>query len=270
MIADVEQLADGLSLEEIQQVPEHLRTDHWYNDIQHAMLVILFRHLLRAVREKCPRRSRILTDAATLYLWVHFLDEEEGMAWGVARGLIDADLVADHARQHRRFLDHWRDAVLAPHVAGALTGAAYYEAVAKFYALVLRHIGTTDQPTYGRASDHGPHHRAQISHVAATGLPLSPFMPGAFQVVRQDDAAVAGCLDLSLMGPQARQSLPAVAMETGVSRLVPDGSGLRDRVMRGLRQAGGAEAAHISRLSRKRMVVAGPASLQDMGKLLVA
>ncbi|GAA0574769.1 hypothetical protein [Caenispirillum bisanense] len=270
MIAEVEQAADGRALEAILQVPEHLRTDHWYNDIQHAMLVILFRHLLRAVRENCPRRSRILTDVATLYLWVHFLDEEEGMAWGVARGLIDADLVADHARQHRRFLDHWRDAVLVPYVAGDLAGEEYYQAVAAFYALVLRHIGNTDQPTYGRASEHAPHHRAEISHVAATGLPLSPFMQGALQVVRQDDRVVADCLDLRLMGPQARQSVAAVAMEPGVTRLLPDGSGLRDRVMRGLRQAAGGEAVQISHLSHKRMVAAGPASLQDMGKLLVA
>lgn len=263
-------LTDGRALEAILHVPEHLRTDHWYNDIQHAMLVILFRHLLKAVREGCQRRSRILTDAATLYLWVHFLDEEEGMAWSVAHGHIEADMVAVHAGQHRRFLDHWRDAVLAPFVGGALSGPAYYDAVAAFYGLVLRHIETTDQPSYGRASAHGPHNRAEISHVAGTGLPLSPFMAGALQVVRLDDRQVADLLDLSLMGPAARAALGPVAMEPGVIRLRDDGEGLRDRVMRGLRQAAPREAVQISALSRKRMVAAGTGSLQDMGKLLVA
>lgn len=262
---------DGRALEAILEVPEHLRTDHWYNDIQHAMLVILYRHLLKAVRSGCPRRTRILTDAATLYLWVHFLDEEEGIAWSLARGHVDAELVATHAGQHRRFLDHWRDAVLAPFADGTLAGRAYYDAVAEFYDLVLRHIGGTDQPTYGRASDHEPHNRAEICHVAGTGLPLSPFMAGALQVVRLDDSRVAGLLDVSLIGPTARALLPSVAMEPGVDRLLPGGEGLRDRVMRGLRQTRRAgDTGGLSHMSRQRMVAAGTGSLQDMRRLLVA
>lgn len=261
---------DGRALEAILQVPDHLRTDHWYNDIQHAMLVILFRHLLKAVREGCPRRSRILTDVATLYLWVHFLDEEEGIAWSLARGHVDRDLVEAHSGQHRRFLDYWRDSVLGPFVAGTLQGPAYYDAVARYYDLVLRHIGGTDQPTYGRQSEHEPHNRAQISHVAGTGLPLSPFMAGALQVVRLDDRRVADMLDLRLMGPLARTDLSVVAMEPAVDRLRPDGEGLRDRVMRGLRQAAPREAATIAVLAQKRMTAAGTGSVQDMRRLLVA
>lgn len=221
-------------LERLMSVPPALRTDHWYNDLQHAMLIILFRHLLAAVREGADARVAGLTTLATLYLWVHFADEEEGMCWALARGLVAPDAARAHAAQHRVFLDRWRDRVLAPARSNQVADGTLYAAIADYYDRVLRHIEATDQETYGPATEAGGQTRSAIAHVAHCGLPLSPFMAGAVQVVEADDPAVAALLDRASIGPLALRPLSGVALQQGIGPLLPDGRGLRDRLARAL------------------------------------
>lgn len=269
----VEDAPDGRALERLMEVPEALRTDHWYNDLQHAMLVILFRHMLIGIRSGIPRRTETLMTVSTLYLWVHFADEEEGIAWWLARDLVPAEEVQAHCRQHRLFLDHWRDRILAPYRSGELDDAELYARVADYYDRVLKHIERTDQYTYGRESALKGRSRSSIAHVALSGLPLSPFMAGAMQVVQIDDPAVAALLDRRSLAPMALHRMEPVALEQGVRMMLPDGRGLRDGLLAALPRrpiAPAADEAGEAAGARRRLNAAAVADMGDLRTLLVA
>ena len=127
----------------IQDLPEYLRTDHCYNDLQHAMLVILFRHALTALKNRKTRYADQVLDNATLYLYIHFLNEEEGMVYKSQTGLIDRDNLKEHCEMHVSFLEYWKSQILMPHKSGAADVDKTIEGISKYYNLIINHIATS-------------------------------------------------------------------------------------------------------------------------------
>ncbi len=85
-------------------LPSDKITEHWYNDLQHVMFVILFRRADRALAEERSAGLAYLMDMTTLYLYVHFLHEEEGMAYSLVHGGHDRERVRRHTSTHLDFL----------------------------------------------------------------------------------------------------------------------------------------------------------------------
>lgn len=138
----------SLSVEElvkIKDLPDFLRTNHCYNDLQHAMLVILFRHGLVALGDDNTRYAHQLIDNISLYLYIHFLNEEEGMAFNMTRDLVDRDGLAEHSEMHIDFLDTWNASVLMPYKNGQTTTEQLRQALGEFYNVIINHIDHTDQ-----------------------------------------------------------------------------------------------------------------------------
>lgn len=167
-------------------LPSALRTGHWYCDLHHSMLIIMFERLVPALRNNEPIVSGYFVDTMTPYWLLHCLMEEEGFAHALAHGKVAQDLVDRHAAAHLRLLETWRDDVFMPFKMRSADTAALADAAQRYYSGVLRHIETFDQDTYGAASGHDAISRSrEIAHIAQAGLPLSPFMAGAMNTTRQ-------------------------------------------------------------------------------------
>ncbi len=205
-------------LEGVRELPDELRTGHWFNDLQHGMFVVLFRNILTALREGRPGMADKVMDVTTVYLHTHFLVEEEGLAFTLSRGGAETEDVTEHQRIHLKVLAGWKRDVMMPARAGTLTGLALRDAVAHYYDAVIKHIRHSDQPAYGHAKERDDLNRSEICHLSHSGLPLSPFMPGSVPLVRQLDREA-----VLLLRPG---SLPAAAYGPGKSLQLLDGSGL--------------------------------------------
>lgn len=167
-------------------LPDHLRTDHWYCDLHHAMLVIMFKRLVPALRGDNRHQAAYFVDNVTMYWLLHCLMEEEGFAHAVTQGRVEQALVDRHAQAHLKLLESWRDSVFLPFKQGTTNRETLARAADGYYQAVLHHIETMDQDTYGTASAHDSKSRRQeIAHIATAGLPLSPFMDGALDTTRR-------------------------------------------------------------------------------------
>ncbi|HEY9080397.1 hypothetical protein [Magnetovibrio sp.] len=214
----------------IQDLPNFLRTEHCYNDMQHAMLVILFRHGLKALQRGQDGISRNVIDNISLYLYIHFLNEEEGLAYKVTNGLLQREKLQDHSELHIRFLDYWRDKVLMPYKTETVEREQTIEELTKFYNLIIKHIDSEDIPTYGSQSVAVEHTRAELARIARTNMPMSPFMAGAYSAVQAMDAVVAKTLDKARLSPRALEPLAALDLVPNVGRVLAGQVGsLRDR-----------------------------------------
>lgn len=215
----------------IKNLPEFLRTDHCFNDLQHSMLVILFRHLLSALKDHKVRLADMYFDSVTLYLYIHFLNEEEGMVFNMTRDLIDRDNLAAHSERHIYFLEYWKNEVLIPYKSEKLSVEASLQAVADYYDRIIVHIDGEDQSFYGQKSALDEYQvRTELARVAQSGMPMSPFMAGALATVRHLDATVADALDKALLSPQALLPLGRLSLVPDVGRILDDTKGsLRDR-----------------------------------------
>ena len=92
---------------------------------------------------------------------------------------------------------------------------------------MLGHIGGDDQATYGGEPPALKQH--EIAHLAASGLPMSPYAAGAEQVVSTLAPGVGRALEPRNLAPSARAPLPALGLVPDAGRLL-DGRALRDRV----------------------------------------
>ena len=229
------------------QLPSELVTGHWYNDLQHSMFVILFRHLDEVLAKGDESRmTSYLMDMTSSYLYIHFLSEEEGMAFTLADSRHELDAIQAHAELHLRFLAVWRDTVYGPWANGELAGADLRAAVADYYDRVLKHIGHNDQHTYGTASESVEgHHRREIAHLASTGLPLSPYMAGTMQVLQALAPEMARRLSPRNLAPAASTRIGGLRLAPGAGRLL-GGRALRDRVLAVLGSGGMVRAATLS------------------------
>lgn len=231
-----------LSQEQL-RLPQHLRTDHWYNDWQHAVFIITFDHLMQALRRGRTPVAERLIDQLTVYLFVHFLCEEEGMAWSQHHGCLSADKMRTHQALHLRFLDYWHDAIQRPFKTGDLTDRRLAVKIQDFYEKVLGHIDDEDQSTYGAKTSRTEDMRLdEVAHIAQSGLPLSPNSPGAL-------AIVGACSD-RCSGLLRRPTLPIKAVEPLRSlRLAPATLGAEDSVRARILRFSGVRGETVLRLA---------------------
>ena len=214
----------------IQDLPDFLRTEHCYNDLQHGMLVIMFRHGLVALGENDMRYADQLIDNITLYLYIHFLNEEEGMAFNMSRDLMEKDSLAGHSESHIKFLDVWKQSVLSPYKTGGKSAAELREALAGFYNVVIGHIDHDDKASYGMEAMSVENTRSETARIAKTNVPMSPFMAGAYDVVKILDADAANIMDKSMLSPTALKPMGQLNWVDNVGRVLAGGHGsLRDK-----------------------------------------
>ena len=206
---------------QIQNLPDFLRTEHCYNDLQHGMLVILFRHALSALRSNRHKIAGRMIDNISLYLYIHFLNEEEGLAYKLTEGLLERETLQEHSEQHIRFLDFWRDEVLLPYKNKDVQNEQTIEKLSKFYNLIIKHIDDEDIPAYGEEAITVQQTRAELARLAQTNMPMSPFMAGAFAAVKHLDSAVANALDMKHISPRAMQPMAALDLVQNVGRILP-------------------------------------------------
>lgn len=167
-------------------LPAHLRTEHWYCDLHHSMLVIMFKRLIPALRGGNRQQSTYFVDTMTMYWLLHCLMEEEGFAHALARGRVAQALVDAHAGAHLKLMLNWRDEVFLPFKEGSVDRETLAVAADGYYKAVMQHIETFDQQTYGIESAHDARSRSEeIGHLAMAGLPLTPFMDGAMDTTRR-------------------------------------------------------------------------------------
>lgn len=204
---------EASELETILILPEHLRSEQCYNDIQHSMLVILFRHAMKAIRSGNVKYTDLLMDNITIYLYIHFLAEEEGMVYSTAKGIYDRNRVSGHAQKHLAFLDHWMQKIYKPHKDASSTWSERYSLLEDYYARLIEHIDHEDQNTYGaklEAAD--KNHRAESAFVARSNIPLSPLMRGAVETVRHLNPEAARLLNAEQMNDLAFEPLGDVTL----------------------------------------------------------
>ncbi|MBF0307199.1 MAG: hypothetical protein HQL41_16290, partial [Alphaproteobacteria bacterium] len=140
---------------------------------------------MRAIREDAGRvLCERLLDKLTVYLFVHFVCEEEGMAWAADQGHFEAEELRRHQRVHVQVLEAWRGGVQQPFKGGELARRELGDRVEDFFQAILRHIEAFDQISYGARSGRSADAiRSEIAHLSRSGLPLSPNMKGAIAVV---------------------------------------------------------------------------------------
>lgn len=224
------------------RLPADLRTEHWYNDWQHAVFIITFDHLMRAIRAGRGEVTERLTDKLTVYLFVHFLCEEEGMAWACSNKALRPDLMRQHQDGHIHMLGHWHDAIQKPYKAGRLEGRALAAKIQDFYDRILDHIGTADQTTYGTKTDRAEAIQLEeVAHLSNSGLPLSPNMAGAAAIVAACNAEAFRLLNIAGLPVHAAEPLRPLSL----ARLQgeADNDSLRARLLRagGVQPQGGFE-----------------------------
>ncbi len=177
------------------RLPPNLRTQHWYNDWQHAVFIITFEHLMRALRNGNAAVAERLVDKLTVYLFVHFLCEEEGMSWAVANNALRPEALRAHQAAHIRELDIWHETVQAPFKASARRDPRLISRIQDFYERILSHIDDVDQQCYGNKTVRDDAVQLdEVAHVARCGLPLSPNMAGAVAIVGACDGQVHSLL----------------------------------------------------------------------------
>lgn len=214
----------------IRDLPDFLRTEHCYNDLQHAMLVVLFRHGLNALRQNQIKLADRIIDNISLYLYIHFLNEEEGLVYKSGLGLLERDVLEEHSEQHLHFLDCWRDTVLMPYKTQDITPEKTIENVSAFYNAIIKHIDHEDLPTYGANAIAVEHTRRELARIAQTNMPMSPFMPGAFEALSLMDKDVAEVLNKKTLSPRALEPISHLNLVPNVGRVLSGTTGsLRDR-----------------------------------------
>ncbi|MEG3619304.1 hypothetical protein V5T82_12625 [Magnetovibrio sp. PR-2] len=217
----------------IQDLPEALRSEHCYNDLQHAMLVILFRHGLKSLKLNKTELSTRILDNITLYLYIHFLNEEEGMIFKTKQGWLGRDSLAEHSEQHLNFLDFWFTDVLKPFKDSTVHAQDTLEKLSQFYNIVIQHIGEEDLPAYGVDAVKVEMTRHELGRLSATNLPMSPFMAGALDTVKMLAPHVAKALDTSHLTPVALKPMSNLNLVSGIGPILEGRSGsLRDRFVR--------------------------------------
>lgn len=210
----------------VAQLPEALRTGHWYCDLHHAMFIILLNRAVRAARERRSRLTEHFVDTLTVYWLVHSLMEEEGMALQVGDGKTPVEEAEAHCRAHVGITKWWYAHVLAPFKAAPEDFAGLGEALRAFYDMVVAHIAEIDQGTYGAASPLSEDDRTlEVAHIALSGLPLSPLMPGCDDVLKALAPYMRQALSDRSMAPGAREPLRRLALAGHAEPLWRGGKG---------------------------------------------
>lgn len=188
-------------------LPPSLRTNHWYCDLHHALFLILLVNAAKAVEENKPRLAEYFIDTLTIYWVEHSLMEEEGMALSLTKGMVDPAAVERHARSHVGLTRWWWNAVVTPFKDPEQDTFKVRDTLHQFYRMVVQHIQEFDQPTYGTASEHTPASVCyEVAHLANSGLPLAPQMPGTADLLKTLAPYMSKTLSKSALSPQAKES----------------------------------------------------------------
>lgn len=210
----------------VAQLPDALRTGHWYCDLHHAMFIILLNRAVKAAREGRGRLVEYFVDTLTVYWLVHSLMEEEGMALQVTDGKTSVDEAESHCRAHVGITKWWYAHVLEPFKTDPSDYATVGAGLRKFYDMVVDHIATVDQGTYGADSGLNEDDRTlEVAHIALSGLPLSPLMPGCDDVLKALAPYMRKALADRSMAPGAREPLRRLALAGHAEPLWRGGKG---------------------------------------------
>jgi len=206
----------GFSLDRVMKIPKDLpdalRTHHWYNDLHHAMFLILFVNAFNALKKSSTSTIENYVDNITIYLFVHFLMEEEGMVFSVKHHGLCGDAVHAHARTHVHFVRWWNENVYKTFKAAPEDRVPVHEAMLTFCEQLIDHIDTVDMKTYGLAQRTEKISRNEIAHMSRCGLPLSPFMPGALKVMELLAPTMFKRLNPASVSPAAEQPLSNIRL----------------------------------------------------------
>jgi len=211
-------------------LPVELRSDHWFNDLHHTMLLILFSDLKRSVARGRSGQQEYYVDTITVYWVIHCLMEEEGFSHALLNGVVTRELIAEHAKAHKELLLWWSDNVVTPFKAGALLGASLSAASEQFLQHVLAHIKAMDMTTYGEDSQRAQSQIiSEVAHIAKTGLPLSPYMQGAVSLIRSLLPNVAASLSPASLTPRSMEPVGSLRLSRYRNALCNEArSGFRD------------------------------------------
>lgn len=163
----------------VRVLPAGLRTNHWYCDLHHSMFLILLSRAEDALINQKQSLSEHFIDTITIYWLIHSLMEEEGMALQFSRNVTPHADASAHAAAHVQITRWWNVNVLTPFKTGTASALHLRAALNRFFELVVKHITTMDQHSYGVNSPLTEHDISlEVAHIAESGLPLSPFMAG--------------------------------------------------------------------------------------------
>lgn len=164
----------------LRTLPADLRTHHWYCNLHHSMFLILLSRADDALLNQKRHLCEHFIDMVTVYWVIHSLMEEEGMAMQITRGITTQEHAAAHAEAHVKVTRWWNANVLVPFKNGTASNLQLRAALGRFFNLVVQHISTMDQQAYGTNSSLVERDISrEVAHIAASGLPLSPFMAGS-------------------------------------------------------------------------------------------
>ncbi|OFX11195.1 MAG: hypothetical protein A2516_09495 [Alphaproteobacteria bacterium RIFOXYD12_FULL_60_8] len=211
-----------------------MRTEHFFNDIHHQTFLILFVSLLDAVRKESAVVVENCIDNITVYLFIHFLDEEEGMTYARSKGWVLPDALAEHAAVHINLVQWWNTHVFFPFKKGELTCESVFDLCRDYCMRIIDHIGAYDLKTYGPTVRDTDGSLGENAHISLSRLPLSPYMPGALQIVTMLAPDVVAEINPQSIAPAARLRLPALRLCAANQPVLPDGRGsYRDILYRG-------------------------------------
>ena len=214
-------------------LPADLRTGHWLNDIQHSIFVILFEHGIQAAQKATNRKLlESYVDSITAYLYIHFIDEEEGMAYSVDMEHHLPAAIEAHANAHLDLIDDWVENAFTPFKEGNIDFAGMTDVLQSYFRKFYAHIENFDQGTYGAKSDHAENLISENAHMSRAQLPMSPYMAGSYYIVERLAPQVARMLNQERLAPAAFEPMRPVNMKHDV-RLLPNHhmGALRDRLL---------------------------------------
>ena len=194
------------------ELPPGLRTEHFMNDIHHSMFLILFVNMFEAIRLNQMKVVENYIDNITLYLYIHFLSEEEGMAHSIVHHGHDPEWIAHHTGIHVKFVQFWNDTIFTPFKDGAISNDDLHSRVYGFCEKVIHHIETVDLKTYGPEARHVDTNINEAAQISISALPLSPFQPGAMRVIEILGPQVVTRLSPRSICPAAHEPMPQLTL----------------------------------------------------------
>ena len=217
-------------LKNIKILPDHLHTDHCFNDLQHDMILVLFRHAFRAFEKEQNNLANKLLDDISIYLCIHFLNEEEGMAHKTLLGHLSRERLIEHSEHHLEFLAHWHHDILSPIKSGEALKDDAVELLSQFNIAMINHVDGEDLADYGSGQIDEMETIAETARIAQANMPMSPYMAGAFDAVTVLEAEISKMIDNASLSPQARAPMGKLDLIEGVGRILKSHHGsLRDR-----------------------------------------
>lgn len=218
----------------LRNLPASLRTNHWYCDLHHSMFLILLSRADEAMTNGKRHLCEYFVDTITIYWLIHSLMEEEGMALQISRGTTTEEQAAQHAAAHVAITRWWNANVLTPFKNGTASNLDMRTVLQAFFNRVVKHIETMDQHSYGVHSTLNERDISrEVAHIASSGLPLSPFMPGCTSLLQTLAPYMQHELNQHTLAPASHNPLKPLNLTKTTSPMWDGGKGaFRDLFIR--------------------------------------